>query len=156
MGRRAAPAPFRLADPALLKAEPRYLHPATVERWVDADTVELTAELPFHIKVRDQFRLYGIDAAEKNTPAGQWAIIRVNMIAPPGTSVTLRSLMDNDSFGRWLAIIIAPGGINIGAQLIEEFTAVEYYGGKKPPLPPWPGPPKELRSLILAHHNITQ
>ena len=136
-----------LHQAAQLTDTPRYVHPAVIERWIDADTVELTAELPFYIKVRDQFRLYGIDAAEKKTPAGQWAILRVNMIAPPGTHVTIRSFRDNDNFGRWLAIVLAPGGINIAELLIQEHTAVEYYGGKKPPLPPWPGPPADLSDI---------
>lgn len=134
---------FKVPRSIIVKGDPRYLNPAKIVRWIDADTVDLTVEVPFHIKVDQRFRLYGINAYEAHTPGGQWGTYRVNMMAPAGSPVTVRSFPDPDSFGRYLGIIVTPDGQDIGKTLIFERIAFEYYGGTKPIMPEWTGPTLE-------------
>lgn len=120
--------------------QPVHVHPALVGRWVDGDTVYLDVDLDYRIGGTLDFRLYGIDAAEHTTLAGKAAIVLVNQLAPVGSPVVVVSYKtgDEDSFGRWLAEIFTPAGESINQRLIKEGMAVPYFGGTKPPQPPWP------------------
>jgi endonuclease YncB( thermonuclease family) len=119
------------------------LNPGTITRWIDADTVDARVELPFHHLTDQRFRLFGINAYESNTDAGKFATMLVNELLPAGWPCSIKSYKDPDNFGRYLAIIVTPSGLNLNQQLITEGLAVEYYGGpKKPDMPPWPGPIK--------------
>lgn len=118
------------------------MNPAELRRWIDADTAEIRVELPFNHLADVTFRLYGIQSYELGTEAGKFAALMVNNLLPPGWPCTVRSYKPADSFGRWLATIVTPAGININRWLIAEGLAVEYYGGKKPTMPEWAGPKK--------------
>jgi endonuclease YncB( thermonuclease family) len=126
----------------IVTGDPRFLNPAVITRWVDADTVDARVELPFHHLTDQRFRLFGINAYEHNTPAGKFATILVNELLPAGWPCSIRSYKDPDSFGRWLAIIVTPAGLNLNQQLITEGLAFPYFGGDKPIMPEWPGPIK--------------
>lgn len=127
----------------VVKGDPRYLNPAVILRWIDADTVDARVELPFRQFADHRFRLFGIQAYESNTTAGKFATMLCNELLPAGWPCSIRSYKDHDSFGRYLGIIITPAGLSLNQQLLIEGLAVEYYGGpQKPVLPPWPGPIK--------------
>lgn len=90
----------------------KYIYQAQVVRWVDADTVEMVVDLGFRLHygtVEDPitFRLYGINAPEKNTPKGVEAMHYVQNLAPAGTEVIIQTFKSKlkDNFGRYLAII---------------------------------------------------
>ncbi len=126
----------------IVTGDPRYLNPATVLRWVDADTVDARVELPFRQYADHRFRLFGIQAYESNTTAGKFATMLCNELLPAGWPCSIRSYKDADNFGRYLGIIVTPAGLNLNQQLLTEGLAVPYYGGTKPEMPAWPGPIK--------------
>lgn len=110
--------------------DPAYEYRAVVDRWVDGDTVELTVDLGFHIKVTDHFRLYGIDTPERGRPGAAEAKARANELAPVGAQV-LASTSKGDKYGRWLTIINTATGVEVNSTLITEGHAKLYFGGTK-------------------------
>ncbi len=90
-----------------------HIYNATVERWVDADTVDLIVDLGFRMSVRDRFRLYGIDAwevrgAEREKGAEGW--VAAVQMAPVGSAVIVETYPEErGKFGRWLCSIWAAG-----------------------------------------------
>lgn len=107
-----------------------YEYHATVNRWVDGDTVELTVDLGFHLTYTDHFRLYGIDTAERGRPLAAEAKARANELAPVGAQV-LAKTTKGDKYGRWLTIIDLSTGIEVNSTLVSEGLAKPYFGGTK-------------------------
>ena len=116
-----------------------YEYSATIRRWVDGDTVDVTLDLGFDILYNNRIRLYGINTPESRTrdleekERGLAAKDRVKELCPVGSSVTLKTTKDGrGKFGRILGEIFMPGVVqSINQLLIEEGHAVEYFGGKK-------------------------
>lgn len=111
--------------------EPLYTYPATIDRWVDADTVWAYVDIGFRIRGHFNFRLHGIDAPERYTPAGKAAAQIVNTLAPSGAPITIRSYKDPDNFGRWLARITTHDGTDIAKYLLESGIATPYRKAEK-------------------------
>ncbi|MGZ4659713.1 MAG: thermonuclease family protein [Arthrobacter sp.] len=110
-----------------------YQYNATINRWVDGDTVWLDVDLGFRTRVTTDFRLTGVDTPERGQPGHDEAVAYVNAQAPAGTAVTLTSYKDPDKYGRWLASILTAGSdVSINSRLVQEHLAVPYFGGKKP------------------------
>lgn len=109
--------------------EPQHVHPATVIRWVDADTVILKTQLDYNIAGEPLWhRLLWIDAYEDNSDLGKIAKAWVTARMPPGTRLIIRSYKDlgeKDNFGRWLAEIFH-NGENINQRLLRDGYAVPY------------------------------
>jgi endonuclease YncB( thermonuclease family) len=109
--------------------EPLHVHPATVIRWIDADTVVLKVQLDYLIAGEPlRHRLLWIDAYEKNTDLGKLAKAYVTNRMPPGTRLIIRSYQDlgeEDNFGRWLAEIFHQGE-NINQLLLRDGYAVPF------------------------------
>ena len=116
-----------------------YEYSATIRRWVDGDTVDVTLDLGFDILYNNRIRLYGINTPESRTrdieekERGLAAKDRVKELCPVGSSVTLKTTKDGrGKFGRILGEIFVPGAVqSINQLLVEEGHAVEYFGGKK-------------------------
>ena len=116
-----------------------YEYSATIRRWVDGDTVDVTLDLGFDILYNNRIRLYGINTPESRTrdleekKRGLAAKDRVKELCPVGSSVTLKTTKDGrGKFGRILGEIFVPGAVqSINQLLVEEGHAVEYFGGKK-------------------------
>jgi len=107
-----------------------YEYHATVNRWVDGDTVELTVDLGFHLTFRDHFRLAGIDTPERGRPGATAATTRANELAPVGAQVLART-SKGDKYGRWLTIIDLATGVEVNSTLVSEGLARPYAGGAK-------------------------
>jgi micrococcal nuclease len=107
-----------------------YEYRATVNRWVDGDTVDLTVDVGFHMTYRDHFRLYGIDTAERGRPLAAEAKARANELAPVGSDVLIRT-SKSDKYGRWLTIVSEDTGIEVNSTLLHEGLAKLYFGGTK-------------------------
>jgi micrococcal nuclease len=116
-----------------------YEYKATIDRWVDGDTVDVDIDLGFDVVLRDQrVRLYGINTPESRTrdleekAKGLAAKARVNEMAPVGTVVTLltHKYDAKGKFGRILGAIVTDDG-TVNQMLLEEGHATEYFGGKK-------------------------
>ncbi|TFD74723.1 thermonuclease family protein [Cryobacterium fucosi] len=111
--------------------EPTFTYFARVERWVDGDTVWLTVDLGFRITARTDFRLYGINTPERNQPGYAEANARVNILAPAGTIVPIKTYKNPDKYGRWLVDIYTPDQRTLNGILISEGLAVPYFGGSR-------------------------
>ena len=114
-----------------------YEYSATIRRWVDGDTVDVTLDLGFDILYNNRIRLLGIDTPESRTrdleekKLGLAAKDRVKELCPVGSTVTVKTTKDGrGKFGRILGEIYV-GDVNVNKLLIEEGHAVEYFGGKK-------------------------
>jgi micrococcal nuclease len=104
--------------------------PATVERVVDGDTVEVTLDLGWKIYKRDHVRIAHVDAPELNTVAGKAARTWLNALLPVGTSVTVKST-GLDKYGRALAELKTAEGSDVGFMLLNAGHAVPYEGGPR-------------------------
>ena len=103
--------------------------PATVTRIVDADTIVVTADLGWRINYKTSVRLFGINAPELNTAAGQAALHFVQAILQPGDEITLVShklLGQTEKYGRVLASITLPDGRDLSTLLLQSDHAVPY------------------------------
>ena len=116
------------------KPEP-YVYKATVERVVDGDTIDVTLDLGFDVRLHKQrCRLAGIDTPESRTrdlaekKLGLAAKDRlIELCSGP---ISIKSF-GKGKYGRILAIPYTEDGKDICQLLIKEGHAVEYDGGKK-------------------------
>jgi micrococcal nuclease len=85
-----------------------YEYRATVDRWVDGDTVDLIVDLGFTVHMRTRFRLLGVDTPEVNRiasrEAGLAATAFAESLAPAGSTVIVES-KKTGKYGRWLGLI---------------------------------------------------
>ena len=116
------------------KPEP-YVYNATIERVVDGDTIDVTLDLGFDVRLHKQrCRLAGIDTPESRTrdlaekKLGLNAKERLKELCIG--SITIKSF-GKGKYGRILAIPYTEDGKDICQLLIKEGHAVEYWGGKK-------------------------
>jgi len=96
---------------------PAYRYRATVDRWVDADTVDLLVDLGFRVFAHLRVRLARVDAPERAEPAHAAALAHVSGLAPAGAAVLLSS-QQGDRYGRWIGEIETAGGVNLSAELL--------------------------------------
>ena len=116
------------------KPEP-YIYKATVERVVDGDTVDVTLDLGFDVKLHKQcVRLAQIDTPESRTrdlaekKLGLAAKERLKELCVG--SISIKSF-GKGKYGRILGIPYTEDGEDICQMLIDEGHAVVYDGGKK-------------------------
>jgi len=112
-----------------------FVYQAEIERVVDGDTVDVTLDLGFDVKLHKQrVRLHGIDTPESRTrnlaekKLGLAAKERLKELCV-GT-FKVKSL-GKGKYGRILGIPYTEDGQDICKMLIDEGHAVEYYGGTK-------------------------
>ncbi len=104
---------------------PAYRYRATVDRWVDADTVDLLVDLGFRVFVHLRVRLARVDAPERAEPAHVAALEHVSGLAPAGASVLLSS-QHGDRYGRWVGEIETAAGANLSSELLRLGLAQVY------------------------------
>jgi micrococcal nuclease len=112
--------------------ETPYQYKATVVRWIDGDTCELTVDLGFHLTYTDHFRLYGINTPERGRPGAAAATARANELAPVGATV-LATTSKSDKYGRWLTLVNIESGLEVNTTLVAEGLAGIYFGGTRAP-----------------------
>ena len=112
-----------------------FIYNAELERVVDGDTIDITIDLGFNVKLHKQrCRLAGIDTPESRTKdlaekaLGKKASARLKELC--GKKLKIKSL-GKGKYGRILAIPYTEDGQDICKILIEEGHAVEYHGGTK-------------------------
>ncbi len=89
-----------------------YTYSATIDRVIDGDTLDLTIDLGFSIKVRHRIRLldvntpeiYGVKKTSEEYAKGQKASNFVkDLVAQHGSQVTLQTVKDKQGkYGRYL------------------------------------------------------
>ena len=112
-----------------------FVYQAELERVVDGDTVDVTLDLGFDVKLHKQrVRLHGIDTPESRTrnlaekKLGLAAKERLKELCVGRFKV---KSLGKGKYGRILGIPYTEDGQDICKMLIDEGHAVEYYGGKK-------------------------
>ena len=112
-----------------------FVYNAILDRVVDGDTVDVTLDLGFDVKLHKQrCRLAGIDTPESRTrnlaekKLGLAAKKRLEELCV--NNFKIKSL-GKGKYGRILAIPYTEDGQDICKILIQEGHAVEYHGGKK-------------------------
>ena len=112
-----------------------FVYQAELERVVDGDTVDVTLDLGFDVKLHKQrVRLHGIDTPESRTrnlaekKLGLAAKERLKELCVGRFKV---KSLGKGKYGRVLGIPYTEDGQDICQLLINEGHAVEYYGGKK-------------------------
>tara|TARA_R100000773_G_scaffold40347_1_gene36247 strand:- start:1637 stop:2017 length:381 start_codon:yes stop_codon:yes gene_type:complete len=112
-----------------------FIYNAILERVVDGDTIDVTLDLGFNVKLHKQrVRLAGIDTPESRTrdlaekALGKKASARLKELC--GEKLKIKSL-GKGKYGRILGIPYSEDDQNICEILIKEGHAVEYWGGKK-------------------------
>ena len=112
-----------------------FVYNAILERVVDGDTIDVTLDLGFNVKLHKQrCRLAGIDTPESRTrdlaekKLGKAATARLKEII--GEKLLIES-HGKGKYGRILATPYTEDGKNICEMLIKEGHAVEYWGGTK-------------------------
>ena len=116
------------------KPEP-YVYKATVERVVDGDTIDVTLDLGFDVRLHKQrCRLAGIDTPESRTrdlaEKKLGLAAKDRLVELCSSSISIKSF-GKGKYGRILAIPYTEDGKDICQLLIKEGHAVEYDGGKK-------------------------
>lgn len=112
------------------RPQPNYTYRATVDRVVDADTVDLVVDYGDRLYALRRIRLDGIDAYEKATEKGKKAVQIVTAMLPIGSLVTVTTRKP-DKYGRQLGVVVLPDGRDVAAELVTMGFAVAYDGGKK-------------------------
>jgi endonuclease YncB( thermonuclease family) len=96
---------------------------ATVKRWVDGDTVKVMVDLGFGVWQSVTLRVVGVDCPEHNEPGFEEANAFVNALAPVGTDIAIQTIKNTDAaaqtFGRWLARVWTPDGVDVAQELIK-------------------------------------
>ena len=112
-----------------------FVYQAELERVVDGDTVDVTLDLGFDVKLHKQrVRLHGIDTPESRTrnlaekKLGLAAKERLKELCVGRFKV---KSLGKGKYGRVLGIPYTEDGQDICQLLIDEGHAVEYFGGKK-------------------------
>ena len=59
-----------------------YTYLATVDRWVDGDTVDMVIDLGFRMSTHQRFRLLGVDTPERGEPKWAEATACCNAVLP--------------------------------------------------------------------------
>ena len=116
------------------KPEP-YVYKAIIERVVDGDTIDVTLDLGFDVRLyKQRCRLAGIDTPESRTrdlaekKLGLAAKDRlIELCSKP---ISIKSF-GKGKYGRILGIPYTEDGKDICQMLIKEGHAVEYHGGTK-------------------------
>ena len=112
-----------------------FIYNATLERIVDGDTIDVTLDLGFNVKLHNQrCRLAGIDTPESRTSnleekaLGLKAKERLKELCIG--SFKIQSL-GTGKYGRILAIPYTEDNQDVCQMLVSEGHAVEYWGGTK-------------------------
>ena len=111
-----------------------YEYPATINRVVDGDTIDVDIDLGFSIILKKQrVRLLGINAPESRTrdlvekEKGLAAKAKVQEMCPVGSNVVIKTYLDKKGkFGRLLGEIMIEE-VNLNNYLVEHGFATEYF-----------------------------
>jgi micrococcal nuclease len=111
---------------------PNYTYKALVYKVYDGDTFKAEVDLGFNVKIRETFRLYGVDTPEmrgNDKIRGKEVRDKVrNLILDK--EITLRSIKNKGKYGRWLGQVTIPEG-DLAEILVADGDAKTYFGGKR-------------------------
>ena len=112
-----------------------FVYNATLERVVDGDTIDVTLDLGFDVKLHKQrCRLAGIDTPEsrtRNLEEKKLGLAAKDRLIELCTGTIKIQSFGKGKYGRILAIPYTENDEDMCQKLIQEGHAVEYWGGKK-------------------------
>jgi micrococcal nuclease len=117
-----------------------YEYDATIVRVVDGDTVIMDVDLGFYMHARMSCRLANLNARELHDEGGLEAKAHLEGLLPTGITVRVQSVKADKFAGRFDAIIIRNGGLNINLKMVSDGYAAEWDGTGWKPIPLWPIP----------------
>lgn len=112
-----------------------YTYAARIERVIDGDTIDLTIDLGFRIRLTQRIRLLNVNCPEHGTPEGNAATaFTTAWLAEHAPDLTVRTVKDRqDKYGRILGTLMA------GARILnDDLTAAGHatpYDGRSRTLP---------------------
>ena len=107
-----------------------YEYNATLIRIVDGDTVWVDVDLGLDIHHQIDLRLYGINAPEMKTKAGQDSRAHLVELMQGAGSLVIQTEKDRtEKYGRYLATLLL-GGMNINQQMVTDGFAVPFMVGR--------------------------
>lgn len=115
-----------------------YQYSADVIKVIDGDTVDLSVDLGFSLRINERFRLLGINAPESRSSdalekiEGLKAKHRLEEVLS-GKKVMINTVMDKkEKYGRYLVEIFLPDiNESVNQMMIGDGLAVPYFGGKR-------------------------
>ncbi len=100
--------------------------PATIDRWIDGDSCVVHRGATPGVEIHgEHVRVQGINAPEMRDAGGAAARDFAVSLAPPGSAVTLICTKP-DKYGRLLARIVLPDGLDLSELMINAGHAVAY------------------------------
>lgn len=105
--------------------KPAWTYIAIVVRWVDGDTLDVVIDLGFRMATKQRLRLFGLDCPERGSDGWEAATHFSTSMAPPGTSVLVKTHDAPEKYGRYLAEIYIDGQ-SINDALIDAGHAALY------------------------------
>ena len=129
-----------------------YQYKAEIIAVIDGDTIEVDFDLGFGVWLRKQrIRLEGIDTPESRTTdkeekiRGQLSKEKLKEVLLKDKYIYVQTKLDpNEKFGRILAKISTPSGIEVNQWMISNHYAVAYQGENK----------EKVKELHLANAKI--
>ena len=110
--------------------KPTYTYFATVLHIVDADTFDVLIDYGDYLTQRRRLRLNHVDAYEKATEKGKQGKAFVERFLPLGAEIVVTTSKP-DKYGRQLAVVQTPLGLDLASELLRAGLAVPYEGGTK-------------------------
>lgn len=97
-----------------------YFYKATVDRIVDADTLDLSIDAGFHVWVKTRVRLYGINAPEIRGADRLKGLAATEALRAliDGKELIVRTYKAHEKFGRWLCVLWV-GDLEVNRWLVE-------------------------------------
>lgn len=85
-----------------------HIYAATVLDVHDGDTFTALVELDFFVRIQIKVRVHLLSCAELNQAGGAAARDAAKALLPTGSTVTLQSYKDEQSFARWVCDVWLP------------------------------------------------
>ena len=107
-----------------------YEYTATNIRCIDGDTIECLTDLGHNVHIQQKYRLYGINAPEKNRKetreAGVASMMHLAQLLDTTQPIVIQTIQDKtEKYGRYLAKLWVAGE-NINQRMVADGFAVPY------------------------------
>jgi Micrococcal nuclease (thermonuclease) homologs len=134
------------------KFETAYVYAATVLSVHDGDTFLARIDEGFGNFTEKPVRLAGCNAIELDDPGGKEAREHLLKLLPVGSLCLIRSWVWDKWRNRIDAMVLTTPTLNwtVTESMIRDGYAARWDGKGKPPVPPWPIPPKPKPTLPIA------